>query len=243
MNAYLSDSPPPRRIKEWDIADRPREKFLTKGRAALSDAELLAILLGQGYRDFTAMDLARKILQHCNNNLHELGKLTPSELAQIKGVGPAKAVSIAAALELGRRRKELHLTSTKPLQSSKDIFLAYQHLFEDLQHEEMHVLLLNRSSKPLACKCISIGGISATIVDVRKILKEVVQYQSVRIVLMHNHPSGNLVPSKPDKDFTAQITKACAYFDVEVLDHLIFGNHAYYSFADQQEPSLQHIKS
>lgn len=243
MNNYLSDSPPPRRIKEWDVADRPREKFLTKGRASLSDAELLAILLGQGYRDVTAIDLARKILQHCNNSLDELGKMLPGDLAQLKGIGPAKAVSISAALELGRRRKELQQSTKKTLRSSKDIFLAYQHLFDDLQHEEMHVLLLNRASKPIACKCISIGGISATIVDVRKILKEVVQYQAVSIVLMHNHPSGNLVPSKPDRDFTAQITAASSYFNVEVLDHLIFSNDAYYSFADQQEPSLQLAKS
>lgn len=208
------------------------------GRTALSDAELLAILLGQGYRDVTAIDLARKILQHCNNSLHELGKLTPGELSQIKGIGPAKAVTIAAAMEIGRRRKELPGYTLKTLQSSRDIYVAYRHLFEDLQHEEMYVVLLNRSSKVLACKCISVGGVSSTVVDVRKILKEVIQHQAVTIALMHNHPSGTLLPSKPDRMFTAQVTTACTYFNVEVMDHLIFSNEGYYSFADQQEPSL-----
>jgi len=238
MESFVSDSPAPRRIKEWDISDRPREKFYTQGRLALSDAELLAILIGQGYRNFSAIDLARKILQSCNYSLHELAKLSPQELAQIKGIGMAKAAVIAASLELGRRRKEAPSSKQATLQSSKQIYQAYKHLFEDLQHEEMYVLLLSRSNKPLGTKCISIGGVSETVVDVRKVLKETILYQATTIVLMHNHPSGNLLPSEADRKLTYQTRLACSYFHVEVIDHMIFSNDGYYSFADQQEASL-----
>lgn len=235
MKSLVSDSPGPRRIKDWDAADRPREKFMTQGRSSLSDSELLAILIGHGNRQASAIDLARKLLQRCNHNLHELGRLHPSELAQTKGIGTAKAVTVAAALELGRRRKEVMTKSTEPLKSSRQFYQAYQHLFEDLLHEELYVVLLNNSARPLACKCISVGGITSTIVDVRKVFREVVQYQAVQLVLMHNHPSGNLIPSEADRKITQRIAQASALFEVRFVDHLIISNEGYYSFADQNE--------
>ncbi len=235
MNSLVSDFPSPRRIKDWDAADRPREKFLSQGRTALSDTELLAILIGHGYQQVSAIDLARKLLQRCNHNLHELGRLHPRELAEIKGIGPAKAVTIATALELGRRRKELMGKSSPTLKSSREFYEAYQHLFEDLQHEEFYIAMLNNSSRPLACKCISVGGITSTIVDVRKVFREVVQHQAVQLVVMHNHPSGSLLPSEADRKITQKIASACAVFEVRFVDHLIFSSEGYYSFTDQNE--------
>jgi DNA repair protein RadC len=231
--------PAPRSIKNWAVEDRPREKFMSKGRESLSDAELLAILLCNGYQDTTALDLARELLQLCEHDLGKLASLQISEIEKIKGIGKAKALTIAAALELGRRKRELIGPKKIILNSSKIIFEHHRYLFEDLQHEEFYILMLNRACKMIAIKRVSVGGITATTVDPRKVLREIILHQASFVVLMHNHPSGNLNPSDPDRALTARIVKLCRLLDSAVIDHLIFTNTSYYSFADHAESCLQ----
>ncbi len=240
MNSLISDFPTPRRIKDWDAADRPREKFVQKGRQSLSDAELIAILIGHGYKAVSAIDLARQLLGACGNDLNRLAQLGISEISAIKGIGEAKALGIAAALELGRRRKQLSQKAVAPLFSSRQIYEAYQHIFADLTHEEFHVVMLNRAMKPIVCKRISVGGLDSATVDTRRVMHEALMAQCCAMILMHNHPSGSLFPSQADRKLTHSLVHAAQLFQIEVTDHLIFTNEAYFSFRDNNESCLTH---
>ncbi|MGY6562296.1 MAG: RadC family protein [Luteibaculaceae bacterium] len=223
---------PKNSIKSWNEDDRPREKLLLKGKSALSDAELLAILLGSGSVDEDAVQLARKVLLDVDNNLSLLAQKNVDELKKHKGIGEAKAVSIVAAMELGRRKKDTQVESPK-ITSSKDAYVILKPYFEDLQHEEFRTLLLNRNNKVIANSLISAGGITGTVVDSRIIFKDALLKNATSIILAHNHPSGALSPSKPDLDLTESIRKAGVLLNIPVLDHIIVTNTSYYSFADQ----------
>jgi DNA repair protein RadC len=219
-------------IKNWAVEDRPREKLLYKGISTLSDAELIAILLGSGNSDLSAVDLARKILNMAGNNLNKLGKLDHRDLVRLKGVGIAKAVNIMAALELGRRRKAADIVQEKKVRSSSDVYEIFHSLLSDLNHEEFWVLYLNRSNKIVSRQRISQGGISGTITDVRLIMKTAIELLASSIVVCHNHPSGNREPSEADIRITGKIKEAAAFFDITLLDHIIVTDSGYYSFAD-----------
>ncbi len=219
-------------IKNWSEDDRPREKLVSKGRATLSNAELIAILIGSGSREESAVSLSKKILASAENNLLELGKLSVKELMKFKGIGEAKAVSIAAALELGRRRSEGDTLSRKRITSSKDAFLILHPIIGDLGHEEFWVLFLSNSNKILRNEQVSKGGITGTLVDVRMVLKTALEYNAVGMILGHNHPSGTLKPSQADKAITTKLKTAAQSLDIQVLDHIIVTEKTYFSFAD-----------
>ena len=220
-------------IKDWAEDDKPREKLLAKGNQALSDAELIAILIGSGSRNETAVQLSQRILSAHENNLHELAKLSINDLKKFKGIGEAKAISIIAALELGRRRKEIDVPNRGIIKSSKDAYTHIAGKLSDLPHEEFWIMLLNRGNKIIKTEFIGRGGISGTVADVRIILKSAVDHLASSIVLAHNHPSGNLQASKEDIQLTQKIKQAAALFDVKVIDHIIVGDANYYSFADE----------
>jgi DNA repair protein RadC len=220
-------------IKEWARDDRPREKLLSKSPLALSDSELLAILINNGTRDKTAVDLAKEILLLGKNNLNELGRLSVKELMKIKGIGEAKAITIAAALELGRRRQAASFLEKPVIKSSMDIANYLQTLLSDYQHEVFAVLFLNRANKVNHFEIVSKGGITGTVADPRIILKLALQEEAVSIILCHNHPSGSLRPSRADEELTHKIKEAAKYFDIKVLDHIIVSNEGFYSFADE----------
>ncbi len=220
-------------IKEWAKDDRPREKLLSKTPAALSDSELVAILINNGNRTKSAVDLAREVLALGKNNLNELGRLTLNDLMTIKGIGHAKAITIAAALELGRRRQASGFLEKTQVKSSADIAYYLQTLLGDYQHEVFAVIFLNRANKIKHFEIISEGGITATVADPRLILKKALLEDAVSIVLCHNHPSGNLQPSKADVELTQKIKEAARYLDIRLLDHIIVSNEGFYSFADQ----------
>lgn len=220
-------------IKKWAIEDRPREKLLIKGLGSLSDAELVAILIGSGNREESAVELAKRILGGANNNLNELGKYTVSDLMAHKGIGEAKAISIVAALELGRRRKSAEVLVRKKIGSSHDVFDIFQPLIGDLPHEEFWVLLLNRSHRIIDRFRTSQGGISGTVIDVRMVLKTALEKLSSAIILCHNHPSANLSPSDADIQITQKLKEAAKFMDIQVLDHLIITDTNYFSFADE----------
>nr|WP_319401053.1 DNA repair protein RadC [uncultured Carboxylicivirga sp.] len=223
-------------IKEWALEDRPREKLLVKGLSSLSDAELLAIVLGSGSAKESAVDLAKKILKDCTNNLNELGKKSVNDLkSKYHGVGDAKAITIVACLELGRRRKLQESTKRVQITQSKDVCDIFQPILGDLPHEEFWVLLLNRSNKVLTRNKISQGGIAGTVIDVRLILKSAIDHLASSIILCHNHPSGNLQPSDMDKQITQKMKEAGKIMDIPVLDHIIVTESGYYSFADEGE--------
>jgi len=219
-------------IKQWALEDRPREKMLYKGISSLSDAELVAILLGSGNSDLSAVDLAREVLKLADNNLNKLGKLDLHDLKKLKGVGVAKAVNIMAALELGRRRKSEDITREKKIRSSSDVYELFHSLLSDLSHEEFWVLYLNRSNRILSRQRISQGGISGTITDVRLIMKMGIELLASSIIVCHNHPSGNREPSEADTRITLKIKEASSFFDISLLDHVIVTDSGYYSFAD-----------
>lgn len=222
-------------IKSWALDDRPREKLLAKGKANLSDAELIAILLGSGNREESAVALSKRILQSVNGNFNELAKLSVEQLMQFKGIGEAKAISIITALEIGKRR-QFEQTIVKPkITSSKDVFNLMQPVIGELQHEEFWVLYLNNSNKVLAKDQSSKGGLTATLVDIRLLYKRALEMTSVAIVVCHNHPSGKLKPSHADKQLTQKIKQAGATLDIKLLDHLIITEKAYFSFADEGE--------
>ncbi|AMS27900.1 hypothetical protein AEM51_13630 [Bacteroidetes bacterium UKL13-3] len=225
-------TPNPFSIKHWAEDDRPREKFLQKGRNSLSDAELIAILISTGTKDESAVDLAKNILAATHNNLNELGKFSVNDLTKIKGIGPAKAITIIAALELGRRRKDEDRKERQKLLNSKDCYLYIEPFLVDLPHEEFWVVLLNRANKIIGHKRISEGGVSGTVVDFKIILKYALENLACSIVLAHNHPSGNTVPSQADKTLTQKLKEACNLVDILVIDHIIVGDKAYYSFSD-----------
>lgn len=220
-------------IKDWANDDRPREKLLSKGPQALSDSELLAILIATGTREKSALDLAKDVLQLGKNNLTQLGRLTVKDLQKVKGMGPAKAITIAAALEIGRRRQGFAAMEKPVVASSSDVALYLQSLLKDHQHEVFAVLFLNRANKINHFEIISQGGITGTVADPRIILKKALEQNAVSLVLCHNHPSGSLKPSRADEELTAKIKEAAAYLDIKVLDHIIVSEDGYYSFADE----------
>jgi len=220
------------KIKDWALEDRPREKLLYKGISSLSDAELLAILIGSGSNDKSAVDLAREILNIASNNLNRLGKLDVHDLVRLKGIGTAKAINIMAALELGRRRKSAEIMESPKIRSSNDVYSIFNPLLADLAHEEFWLLYLNRSNKILSRHKLSQGGISGTITDVRLIIKKAIELLASSIIICHNHPSGNLDPSEADTRITQKIKEAAGYFDINLLDHIIVTDNGYYSYAD-----------
>jgi DNA repair protein RadC len=220
------------KITDWAVEDRPREKFIQNGTASLSDAELLAILISSGTKDKSAVDLGRELLGLANNNLNNLGKLTVGELRKVHGIGPARAVTIAAALELGRRRKLSEVQYVPQIRSSKDVSDIFQPLLSDLLHEEFWILFLNRSNKVINRMKLSQGGISGTVTDVRLVMKKAIECLASGIIVCHNHPSGNLNPSESDTKITQKIKEAGNLMDIQLLDHLIISDKDYYSFAD-----------
>lgn len=220
-------------IKSWALDDRPREKLVAKGKLALSDAELIAILIGSGNREESAVGLSKRILQSVNGNINSLAKLSVEKLIEFKGIGEAKAISIITALELGKRR-QLQVALEKPkITSSKDVFNLMQPVIGDLEHEEFWVLFLNNSNKVVSKTQISKGGLTATIVDVRLLFKRALELASVGIIVCHNHPSGKLEPSNADKQITQKIKVAGVTLDIKLLDHLIVTEKSYFSFADE----------
>lgn len=220
-------------IKNWAEDDKPREKLMLKGKAALSDAELVAILIGSGSRNESAVDLSKRILASVSNNLNALGKLSLKQLMEFKGIGEAKAISIAAALELGRRRRAEETLELQKITSSKAVFEIMQPIIGELPHEEFWVLYLNNSNKVIYKSQLSKGGITGTVVDVRLIFKTALEQNATSIILTHNHPSGKLLASDADKEITKKLKLAGEQLDVKVLDHIIITESGYYSFQDE----------
>ncbi|MFI2741230.1 DNA repair protein RadC [Zhouia sp. PK063] len=220
-------------IKNWSESDRPREKLLQKGKAVLSDAELIAILIGSGSREESAVQLSQRILSSVHNNLNELGRLTVADLMQFKGIGEAKAITIVAALELGRRRRDENPLDRKKITSSISVFELMQPIIGELPHEEFWIVYLNNSNKVIQQNQLSKGGITGTLVDVRLVLKQALQLNATAIILVHNHPSGTLQPSEADKQITRKLKTASENLDIKVLDHLIVTAKSYFSFADE----------
>ncbi|MFO7939093.1 MAG: DNA repair protein RadC [Bacteroidales bacterium] len=220
-------------IKEWALEDRPREKLVAKGIQSLSDAELIAILLSTGSRNRSALDLAKEVLNSARNNLNALGRKSLPDLQKINGIGQAKAISIIAALELGRRRKLSEVLQQERITSSQEVFEIFGAMLSDLAYEEFWVLFLDRANKIIDKFKFSQGGVSGTVTDVRLILKKGIELLASSMILCHNHPSGNLSPSEADNQITRKIKKGGALLDIQVLDHLIIGNNKYFSYADQ----------
>ena len=220
-------------INQWAEEDRPREKMMQHGAAALSNAELLAILIGSGNTEDSAVELMRKVLGDYRNSLSELGKTTIDELCRYKGIGPAKAITILAASEIGRRRLEEEPLERKLIRCSKDIYDVFYPLMCDLPVEECWVLLLNQSSKIIDRICISRGGLASTQVDVRCILREALLKRAVSMVLCHNHPSGNTSPSRDDDRLTEALRRAAEVMNIRLLDHLVITDGGYYSYCDE----------
>ena len=220
-------------ITNWSEDDKPREKLMLKGKSVLSDAELIAILIGSGSRSESAVDLSKRILASIDNNLNALGKLSLSQLMQFKGIGEAKAISIIAALELGRRRRGEDAVALKKITSSKIIFEIMQPIIGELPHEEFWIIYMNNSNKVISKSQLSKGGITGTLVDVRIVFKTALEMGATALVLCHNHPSGTLIPSDADKQITRKLKLAGDNLEIKVLDHLIVTETSYYSFADE----------
>ncbi len=220
-------------LKAWAEEDRPREKLLLKGKHSLTDAELIAILIGSGNAKENAVDLSRRILSEISNDLNQLGKMNVAELKKFKGIGEAKAVAIVAALELGRRRKESKEVEKEKLTSSREAVNIMQPILGELMHEEFWIIFLNRANLVLGKKQISMGGMSGTIADPRMIFKAALDQKAVSIILCHNHPSGNNQPSASDIQLTKNISEAGKLLEINVLDHIIVTQHGFYSFADE----------
>lgn len=221
-------------IKSWADDDKPREKLLHKGRRILTNAELLAILIGSGSKDESAVALAKRILASTNHNLNELGKVSIKRLMKFKGIGEAKAVTIAAALEVGRRRDMDVGSKVIKVTSSKSVFKVLQPVLGELEHEEFWILYLNNSNSIIHKAQLSKGGITGTLVDVRLVLKKALELGAVALILAHNHPSGTLKPSEADKLITNKLKVASNAMDIRVLDHIIITEKDYFSFADQK---------
>lgn len=220
------------KITDWALEDRPREKLIQKGAINLSEAELIGILISSGTKNKSAVDLGRELLGSVNNNLITLGKLSITDLKKLKGIGNARAVTIAAALELGRRRKLSDVPDVLQIKCSKDVADIFQPLLADLAHEEFWILFLNRSNKVINKMKLSQGGISGTVTDVRMVMKTAIEFLASGIIVCHNHPSGNLKPSESDSKITQKIKEAGNLMDIQLLDHLIISDKDYYSFAD-----------
>jgi len=220
-------------IRNLSEEDRPREKLLEKGIGSLTNAELIAILIGSGSSEMNAVDLSKLILRKVNHNLHELAKLTIKDLQKFKGIGEAKAISIISALELGRRKGFTKGIIKQKFTNSQDIYEYIAPKLLDLYHEEFWIILLNHSNIILKSLQISTGGVSGTLADPKIIFKSAISYGASSLVLVHNHPSGNITPSKEDIKLTQKLTEGGKLLDIKVLDHIIFGNENYYSFSDQ----------
>ncbi len=220
-------------IKSWEEKDRPREKLMHYGKENLSDAELLAILIGSGTPKVSAVDLCKEILEFANNDLSILGKLSVADLCKFKGIGPAKAITIVSALEIGRRRQSENIQKIQKITSSKDVYRLFLSLLADLPHEEFWVLYLNRRNKIIGKERISSGGLSSTTVEVKFIIKNALDRLATSIILIHNHPSGNLTPSKSDIELTNKIKNASNLLDITTFDHIIISHEGYFSFADK----------
>ncbi len=220
-------------ISSWSEDDKPREKLMLKGKSVLSDAELIAILIGSGSRNESAVDLSKRILGSVDNNLNALGKLSISQLIKFKGIGEAKAISIIAALELGRRRRAEDVVELAKITSSKSIFQIMQPIIAELPHEEFWIVYLNNSNKVISKSQLSKGGITGTLVDVRIVFKTALEMGATGLILCHNHPSGTLIPSDADKQITRKLKLAGDSLEIKVLDHLIVTESSYYSFVDE----------
>lgn len=220
-------------IKSWAEEDRPREKMLAKGKEALSNAELIAILIGSGNKQESAVDLSRRILKDNNDNLIELSRLTINDLVKYTGIGEAKAVSIAAALELGRRRRFSEALEKPCIKNSKIAYECFYAHLSDLSHEQFWIMLLNNANKVIKLEKIGVGGMTGTTADPKKIFKCALENNAAGIMLCHNHPSGNIFPSNADKTLTNNIIKAGQFLEIKILDHIIIGNDNYFSFADE----------
>lgn len=220
-------------IKYWAEDDRPREKLMLKGKTALSDAELIAILIGSGSRNETAVGLSKRILASVDNNLSALGKLSVKQLTEFKGIGEAKAITITAALELGRRRRAEDAKKLDRITSGKAVFEIMQPIIGELPHEEFWVLYLNNSNKVIQKAQLSKGGITGTVVDVRLIFKTALEHNATSVILCHNHPSGKLLASDADREITKKLKMAGEQLDIKVLDHLIITENGYLSFQDE----------
>ncbi len=221
------------KILSWAEEDRPREKLLLKGKSALSDAELIAILIGSGTKSLSAVDVGKMILTKADNNLNELARFSVKELQKIKGIGEAKAIAIVSALELGRRRKETEFINKIKITCSNDIYELMKSELMDLPKEEFWVILLNRANRVIKKEQVSSGGISGTVADPKIIFKAALDQYASSIILVHNHPSGNLKPSQADINLTNKMKEAGKLLEIPVLDHIIFGDQAYLSFADE----------
>ena len=229
----MKEKQPSFSIKHWSDDDKPREKLLQKGKSTLSDAELIAILIGSGSRNESAVALSKKILASVENDLNELGKLSIKQLKAFHGIGEAKAVTIIAALEIGRRRRGTESQKTAKINSSRDAFDILQPRIGDLEHEEFWILYLNNGNKVLHSALLSKGGLTGTLVDVRIVMRQALELGAIALVLAHNHPSGTLRPSKGDRDVTAKLKRAALALDITILDHLIVTEKDYFSFADE----------
>lgn len=220
-------------IRQWAEGDRPRERMLNHGKKALSDAELIAILIGSGNANKSAVALSKEILNAVNNDLTELSKLSVPALMKFKGIGEAKAVSIVAALELGKRRRSAETIKKDKITGSADMFEIMSEYLLDLNHEEFWMVLLNRANRIMRKYCVSQGGFAGTVADPKVIFSVALEYHASAVVLLHNHPSGNLMASTADRNLTKKLVEAGKMLDLPVLDHIIFGNENYFSFADQ----------
>jgi DNA repair protein RadC len=219
-------------IKDWSFDDRPREKLMTKGVEALSNSELIAIILRSGNTKKSAVELAQEILASCKNNLNELSKKNFHDLMKFSGIGEAKAISVVATLELGRRRQQQNVLEVKKISSSIDVFNFFQPIMGDLPYEEFRILFLNRANHIIDSMKISQGGTIGTIIDIKIILKNAITRFAQGIIVAHNHPSGNITPSESDIDITQKIKKSATILDISLLDHIIIANYDYFSFAD-----------
>ena len=228
MTDYQKNIP----IRLWAEDDRPREKLLIKGKRALSNAELIAILLGSGSREFSAVELSKRILEDSRGKLKELSRQSVADLTRTKGIGPAKAVTLIAALELGNRTSMEESLNRKKVSCSQDVYSFFRPLLQDSSYEEFWILLLNRGNKILSSICISQGGLSGTVADPKKIFKTALENYAASVILCHNHPSGNIRPSDSDIRLTQKLKKAGSFLDLPVVDHIIIGENNYFSFAD-----------
>jgi DNA repair protein RadC len=220
-------------IKNWSKDERPREKLVSHGARYLSNSELVAILIGSGTREKSAVEVAREMLSNWDNDLDKLGKADVNQLIKIKGIGPAKAITIAAAMELGRRRSSIASEDSPVISSSQDVYQILGPLLSDLKHEEFWVLYLNRSNKVIHKEQLSSGGLTATVVDQRMIFRTALSHLATSIILLHNHPSGSLKPSDQDRQITHKISTGGKSLDIALLDHIIVGNGQFFSFADE----------
>ncbi|RPI44126.1 MAG: DNA repair protein RadC [Bacteroidetes bacterium] len=228
MNTYGANT-----LKAWSVEERPREKVIANGVQHLTDAELIAILLGSGTRNITAVELARQVLQGAGYNLHELGRQAIGDLLKIKGVGPAKAIAVMAAMELGRRRSGIQQVEKIPVKSSHTVFNLFHPMLGDLDHEEFWLLMLNRANRVVGRYKVSQGGLAGTVIDTRIIMKKALDNLASSIIVCHNHPSGNKQPSDADIKITEKLKNAAEMLEIKLLDHVIIADKSYFSFADE----------